>query len=60
MLMDEYSYETDMEVQREEAAEEKFLEYVDKLAKKMNITVEEACEILDESYDRYKELKRIK
>lgn len=38
MLMAEYSYEMDMEVQREEAAEKaeekKLVEYVDKLVKK--------------------------
>ena len=49
MLMAEYSYEMDMEVQREEAEEKKLVEYVDKLVKKMNITAEEACGILDES-----------
>ena len=64
MLMAEYSYEMDMEVQREEAAEEaeekKLVEYVDKLVRKMNITAEEACGILDESYDRYRRIKGIK
>lgn len=60
MLMAEYSYEMDMEVQREEAEEKKLVEYVDKLVIKMNITAEEACRILDESYDRYRRIKGIK
>lgn len=60
MLMAEYSYEMDMEVQREEAEEKKLVEHVDKLVKKMNITAEEACGILDESYERYRKIKGIK
>lgn len=69
MLMAEYDYETDIAVQREEAAEEatekatkeadrKFLEHIDKLMKKMNLSAEEACKILEEPYDRYQTLKK--
>lgn len=69
MLMAEYDYETDIEVQREEAAEEamkkaqkeadkKFIEYIDRLAEKMDLSAEKACEILEESYERYLQLKK--
>lgn len=68
MLMAEYSYEMDVEVQREEAAEKaaeeteekKFVEHVNKIVKKLHITAEEACGIFDESYDRYRKIKGIK
>lgn len=63
MLMAEYDYEMDIEVQREEAAQEgadrKFIEHVDKAAKNFHISAEEACEKLEESYERYLELKKI-
>lgn len=73
MLMAEYSYETDIEVQRQETAEEaakkaaekaeketedrKFLEYVEKVSRNFQIPVEEACRKLEESYERYLEIK---
>ncbi|MDO4337530.1 MAG: Rpn family recombination-promoting nuclease/putative transposase [Eubacteriales bacterium] len=63
MLMAEYDYEMDIEVQREEAAQEaadrKFIEYVDKAVKNFHISAEEACEKLEESYERYLELKKL-
>ncbi|MDO4337532.1 MAG: hypothetical protein Q4C91_05505 [Eubacteriales bacterium] len=62
MLMAEYDYEMDIEVQREEAAQEaadrKFIEHVDKVVKNFHISAEEACEKLEESYERYLELKK--
>ena len=65
MLMAEYDYEMDIEVQREEAAKEaskkaddkRFAEDVDKIIKKMHISPEKACQILDESYEKYLEIK---
>lgn len=79
MLMAEYDYEMDIEVQREEAAEQaaakaqkeaaakaqleadkKFLDHVDKLIEKMKLSPEEACQILEESYERYQKLKATK
>lgn len=62
MLMAEYDYETDIAVQREEVAENatkeaakaaqieadrKFLEHINKLMKKMNLSAEEACQVLE-------------
>lgn len=61
LLLDEYSYETDMEVQREEASEEaeerKLVEHVERISEKMNLSEKEACEILEESYEKYLEVK---
>ncbi len=61
MLMAEYDYEMDIEVQREEASkkadDKRFAEDVDKIIKKMHISPEKACQILDESYERYLEIK---
>ena len=51
----------DIEVQREEAAkkadDKRFVEDVDKIIRKMNISPEKACRILDESYEKYVEIK---
>ena len=66
MLLDEYSYETDIEVQREEAAEEakkeeaekKLIEYVENLSDSLQISAEEACEKLKEPYEKYLEAKK--
>lgn len=65
MLMAEYDYEMDIEVQREESAkraakkadDKRFVEDVDKIIKKMHISPEKACLILDESYEKYVEIK---
>lgn len=61
MLMAEYDYEMDIEVQREEASkkadDKRFAEDVDKIIKKMHISPEKACQILDESYEKYLEIK---
>lgn len=70
MLMAEYSYETDIEVQREEAAEEaakkvtkeveekNLLEYVEKASRNFHVTEEEACKNLGKSYEKYLEVKK--
>ncbi|MDO4337373.1 MAG: hypothetical protein Q4C91_04695 [Eubacteriales bacterium] len=66
MLMAEYDYEMDIEVQREEAAkkatkkadDKRFAEDVDKIVKNFHITPEEACQKLEESYERYLEIKK--
>lgn len=66
VLLDAYSYETDIEVQREDAAEEarkeeaerKLLEYVENLSESLQISPEEACEKLKEPYEKYLEAKR--
>lgn len=62
MLMAEYSYETDIEVQREEAAEEteekNLLEYVAKVSRNFHVTEEEACKNLGKSYEKYLEVKK--
>ena len=69
MLMAEYDYETDIAVQRQEAAEEaaekaakkaddkRFVEDIDKIAKNFHISVQEACEKLESSYEKYLEIK---
>ena len=65
MLMAEYDYEMDIEVQREEAAKEaskkaddkRFVEDVGKIVKNFCITPEEACRKLEESYERYLQIK---
>lgn len=69
MLMAEYDYETDIAVQRQEAAEQAaeeaikettdkcFIESVDKIAKNFHIPVQEACKKLDSSYEKYLEIK---
>ena len=58
LLLDEYSYETDMEVQREEEAEKKLIEYVENLSDSLQISEEEACEKLKEPYEKYLEAKK--
>ncbi|MGN0354513.1 MAG: hypothetical protein ACI4EI_05510, partial [Muricoprocola sp.] len=62
LLLDEYSYETDMEVQREEAAEEaaekKLIEYVENISESLQISAKEACEKLKEPYEKYLEAKK--
>lgn len=66
LLLDEYSYETDIEVQREEAAEKaaeeteekKLIEYVENVSVKLSITEEAACEVLKEPYEKYLEAKK--
>ena len=58
MLLDEYSYETDMEVQREEEAEKKLIEHVENLSDSLQISEEEACEKLKEPYEKYLEAKK--
>lgn len=72
MLMAEYSYEMDIEVQREEAAEEArkeaqkaidaaekaLADAVDNAAENFNISTVEACEKLGLSYERYLEIKK--
>ena len=68
MLMEEYSYETDIEVQRQEAAEvaakeaadKEFAECVDNITKNFHISEKEACEKLERSYERYLEIKNQK
>ena len=65
MLMAEYDYETDIAVQRQEAAEKaakkaddkRFVEDIDKIAKNFHISVQEACEKLESSYEKYLEIK---
>ena len=69
MLMAEYDYETDIAVQRQEAAEEaaekaakkaddkRFVEDIDKIAKNFHISVQEACEKMESSYEKYLEIK---
>lgn len=67
MLLAEYDYETDIEVKCEEAAEkaakkaadEKMVEFVDKAVKNFGISAEEACAKLEESYEKYLELKKL-
>lgn len=69
MLLDEYCYETDIEVQREEAAEEaaekaaekaekKLIEYIKNISESFSISEEEACEKLKESYQKYLDIKK--
>ena len=58
LLLDEYSYETDMEVQREEEAEKKLIEHVENLSDSLQISEEEACEKLKEPYEKYLEAKK--
>ena len=62
LLLDEYSYETDIEVQREEAAEEatekKLIAYVENLSESLQISTEEACDKLKEPYEKYLEAKK--
>ena len=74
MLMAEYSYETDIEVQREEAAEKtakkvtkevtdkveekNLLEYVEKVSINFHVTAEEACKNLGKSYEKFLEVKK--
>lgn len=69
MLLEEYSYETDIEVQREEAAEaaakkareaaeKKLIEYVENISESFQISAEEACEKLKEPYEKYLEAKK--
>lgn len=60
MLMDEYSYETDIEVQREEAADTEFAECVDNIVKNFHISAEEACEKLERPYEKYLKIKKQK
>ena len=68
MLMEEYSYETDIEVQRQEAAEvaakeaadKEFAECVDNITKNFHISEKEACEKMERSYERYLEIKNQK
>ena len=72
MLMAEYDYETDIAVQRQEAAEEaakkaakeaakkadekRFVEDIDKISKNFHISVQEACEKMESSYEKYLEI----
>ena len=70
LLLDEYSYETDIEVQREEAAEEaarkateettekNLIEFVENVSDSFQISLEEACEKLKVSYEKYLEAKK--
>ena len=70
LLLDEYSYETDIEVQREEATEEaakqakeeteekKLIEHVENLSDNLQISAKEACDKLKESYDKYLKAKK--
>ena len=62
LLLDEYSYETDIEVQREEAAEEttekNLIEFVENISESFQISEEEACEKLKASYEKYLEAKK--
>ena len=69
MLMEEYSYETDIAVQRQEAAEaamhsakeaadKEFVECVENIAKNFHISEQEACEKLERSYEKYLEIKK--
>ena len=62
LLLDEYSYETDIEVQREEAAEEttekNLIEFVENISESFQISAEEACEKLKVSYQKYLEAKK--
>ena len=65
MLMAEYDYETDIAVQRQEAAEKatkiadnkRFVEDIEKISKNFRISIQEACEKLDSSYEKYLESK---
>jgi hypothetical protein len=61
MLMAEYDYATDIEVQREEAAEiaenKSFVEYVENVAKNFHVSIQEACEKLGRSYEEYLQIK---
>ena len=66
VLFAEYSYETDIEVQRQEAAqdakeeaeEKKLIEYVENISDSFQISAEEACEKLKEPYEKYLEAKK--
>ena len=58
LLLDEYSYETDIEVQREEEAEKKLIEHVENLSDSLQISAKEACEKLKEPYEKYLEAKK--
>jgi hypothetical protein len=62
MLMAEYDYATDIEVQREEAAEEAtnktFVEDVENAAQNFNVSIKEACEKLGKSYEVYLQAKK--
>jgi hypothetical protein len=73
MLFGEYDYATDIAVQREEAAEEAtekavammqlkadktFIENIEILAKNLNVSIEEACEKLNDTYEHYQEIKK--
>jgi hypothetical protein len=69
MLMAEYDYATDIEVQREEAAAEAaekatiiaenktFVETVEAFAENFKITIQEACEKSGRSYEDYLQIK---
>lgn len=69
MLMAEYDHETDIAVQRQEAAEiaaekatkiadnKRFVEDIEKISKNFRISIQEACEKLDSSYEKYLESK---
>lgn len=69
MLMAEYDYEMDMEVKCEEAAEkaakkaeqeanQKFIEYVENIAKSFDVSVEDACKRMGEPYEKYVRIKK--
>jgi uncharacterized membrane protein YkoI len=69
MLFGEYDYATDIAVQREEAAEEAtekmqliadktFIKNIEILAKNLNVSIEEACEKLNDTYEHYQEIKK--
>lgn len=65
MLMAEYDYETDIAVQRQEAAEiaaktaddKRFIEDIEKVSKNFHISIQEACEKLESSYEKYLKIK---
>lgn len=69
MLMAEYDHETDIAVQRQEAAEiaaekatkiadnKRFVEDIEKISKNFRISIQESCEKLDSSYEKYLESK---
>lgn len=69
MLMAEYDHETDIAVQRQEAAEiaaekatkiadnKRFVEDIERISKNFRISIQEACEKLDSSYEKYLESK---
>ncbi|MDO4460857.1 MAG: hypothetical protein Q4C42_12410, partial [Clostridia bacterium] len=61
MLMAEYDYETDIAVQRQEAAktadDKRFIEDIEKVSKNFHISIQEACEKLESSYEKYLEIK---